>query len=792
MTSEIGDLSDSWTVRGATLLRAKGRLDRTTRFERNNSPAVLKTALDRAARTVRETPAERDGYAVPLHDENAPTASDEYVLWRPDAEQIGWYDTSFGIDGTVRFVSLEEAAETTIGDRLTFWHPDLTPESDEEGDDADDELHGFELPDAEVEPESKLSADERDEFFEKLFEFVDSERETELRANRARHLDSGIETLVGEGIASGPFVALGRTNRRNDVGEFKFQLAEGGANSGGASAADVNLVADEEIYPDSVLLVDVLDESDRSTDGSGGSAESGRSTADADQFPLAVRTTHVEGSVLTLKADRTCSADPARVEELLTDSGRDYWLTHLLNPVPFERRTEALESVAADDSKRDLLTGDRPARFAADGLSVPSVEMDLNEYQRQALKWADDAADLLCIHGPPGTGKTRTLTAYVLHAVWHGDSVLVTAHSNQAVDNLLVGDSTLGDPEPGTLHEVAQRSGGGGDDESDDAEEFSIARVGRNSKNEVVRQHYANASVAAADVVAATTSGAAQFDADRFDVGVVDEATQASRPATAIVLDCARKLILSGDHRQLPPYCADEGMKDDRRHRSLFEHLLDRYGEEISVLLGRQYRMHADIAAFPNDEFYGGSLETAERNRDWRVGELDPLVGIDVDGDERRETGGDSLYNRPEAEVVAEEVARCVEQGLAPEDVGVISMYRGQVGEIRSRLRESDVAGAGRVTVDTVDSFQGGEREAVVVSFVRSNDAGNGGFLELPDEGPRRLNVALTRARKRLALVGDWETLSSVSPGRTPENSCADLYDRLRKKLEREGRMQSR
>ncbi|WP_135855388.1 AAA domain-containing protein [Halorussus salinus] len=777
MTPEIGDLSERWNARDATLLRAKGRLDETTRFERNNSPAVLQTALDRGARTVRETPPERDGYAVPLHDENAPTASDEYVLWRPDSEQIGWYDTSFGIDGTVRFVSLEEAAETTIGDRLKFWHPDLTPESDDESDDApDDDRREFELPDAEVEPESKLSADDKDAFFDELFEFVDSERETELHANRRRHLDSGIETLVGEGIASGPFVALGRTNRTNDVGEFKFQLADGGANAGGGTAGDVDLVADEDIYPDSVLLADVLDESDRSTDASGDSAD------DSGQFPLAVRTTRVEGSVLTLKADRTCSADPARVEELLTDGDRDYWLTHLLNPVPFERRTEALESVASNPSKRDLLTGDRPARFAADDLSVPSVEMELNEYQRQALKWADDAEDLLCIHGPPGTGKTRTLTAYVLHAVWHGDSVLVTAHSNQAVDNLLVGDSTLGDPESGTLHEVAQRS----------EEDLSIARVGRNSKNEVVRKHYANASVAGADVVAATTSGAAQFDADRFDVGVVDEATQASRPATAIVLDCAEKLILSGDHRQLPPYCADEEMKDDRRHRSLFEHLLDRYGDEISVLLGRQYRMHADIASFPNDEFYGGSLETAERNRDWRVGELEPLVGIDVDGDERRETGGDSLYNRPEAEVVAEEVARCVERGLAPEDVGVISMYRGQVGEIRSRLRESDVAGAGRVTVDTVDSFQGGEREAVVVSFVRSNDAGNGGFLELPDEGPRRLNVALTRARKRLALVGDWATLSSVSPGRAPENSCADRYDRLRKQLERAGRMQSR
>jgi superfamily I DNA and/or RNA helicase len=138
-----------------------------------------------------------------------------------------------------------------------------------------------------------------------------------------------------------------------------------------------------------------------------------------------------------------------------------------------------------------------------------------------------------------------------------------------------------------------------------------------------------------------------------------------------------------------------------------------------------------------------------------------------------------------------EEVWTLVENGVAPEDVGVISMYRGQVGCIRSRLQRAGIEGAGRVTVDTVDSFQGGEREAVVVSFVRSNDAGNGGFLELPDEGARRLNVALTRARKRLVLVGDWETLSAVAPHRNEVESCADLYDELRERLEPEGWMRS-
>ncbi|WP_276302623.1 AAA domain-containing protein [Halorussus lipolyticus] len=770
----VETLTEEWNVRGATLLRAKGSLDATTRFERNNSPAVLASALDRASRTVRETPPNRDGYAVPLHEPGTPVTTDEYVLWRPDSEQIGWYDTSFGIDGTVRFVSVEDAAETTIGDRLKYWHPDLTPEAEEQ-------LERFELPGSAVEPQSRLSDDERREFFEEMYEFVNDERDAEQRANRQRHVETGIETLVGNGLAVGPFVSLGRVSHPNSVGRFQFQITEGGRHGGrqsGRDGSDTDLYRDEEIYPDSVFLVDTLD--------------------DADHFPLAVRTTSVEGSVLTVKADRRCSHSPSLVEEALTGDG-EYWLTHLLNPVPFERRTEALDRIRDNQSKRDLLTGSRPAEFSADRLSVPSVEMELNEYQRQALKWADDAEDLLCIHGPPGTGKTRTLTAYVLHAVWHGDSVLVTAHSNQAVDNLLVGDSTLEEPEPGTLHEVACRESEGDGGETDS---ISIARVGHNSTNEVVKRNYENRSVAEADVVAATTSGSAQFDTDRFDVGVVDEATQASRPATAIVLDCSRKLILSGDHKQLPPYSAaepgadgatnaDDETEDEQTHTSLFEYLLERYGDDISVLLGCQYRMHDDIARFPNEQFYGGNLETADRNRNWQIGDLDPLVGIDVGGEEYRESGGDSLYNPPEAEVVAEEVQILTENGVAPEDVGVISMYRGQVGQIRSQLNRAGIEDPDRITVDTVDSFQGGEREAVVVSFVRSNDAGSSGFLELPDEGPRRLNVALTRARKRLVLVGDWETLSQVADHRTPENSCAGLYDDLRKRLARDGLLKS-
>jgi hypothetical protein len=749
--SDIQGLSADWSTRSAALYRSADTPGEETRFGSTISAAVLAAALDRGARTVRESPPERDGYAVVLHEPDEPVPSDEYVLWRPDSEQVGWFDPAFGIDGSVRFVDVAAAADTTLGDRLRCWHPESTPESVELLGDVD-------LPTPRIEPASPLTDDEQAALVERLRDAVDAARDAELAANRERH-----ERTDGDprpsGSATGPFVSLGQAGPRDGVGRFHLQLAEGERTQG-----NVDLVSDEDIYPESLFLLDC--------------------NSDVPEFPVVVRTKRVQDAGVVLTPDRSCDVPPGRVEELLADGDREFWLTHLLNPVPFDRRTDALDSVAASPEKLDLLTGNRPVRFAADELSVPSVDLPLNEYQERALKWADDAEDLLLVHGPPGTGKTRTLTAYALHAAWHGESVLVTAHSNQAVDNLLVGDSTLEEPEEGTLHDFAARDG------NDDS--ISIARVGHNSTNEVVREHYANASVAEADVVAATTSGAAQFDTDAFDVGIVDEATQASRPATAIILDCAQKLVLSGDHKQLSPYAAGESGTPDADDTSLFEHLMERYGEDVSVLLGRQYRMHETIARFPNDAFYGGRLETADRNRDWQLPGLDPLRGVDVAGGERRAADGNSVYNPAEAEVVLEEVETLVEVGVDPADVGVIAMYSAQVDHVRSLLADSDVPGAGRVTVDTVDSFQGGEREAIVVSFVRSNDAGDSGFLTVPEEGPRRLNVALTRARKRLVLVGNFETLSTVGPSRAAAECCAHHYAALRERLAADGLLEGR
>jgi superfamily I DNA and/or RNA helicase len=281
------------------------------------------------------------------------------------------------------------------------------------------------------------------------------------------------------------------------------------------------------------------------------------------------------------------------------------------------------------------------------------------------------------------------------------------------------------------------------------------------------------------DVVVSTMSAAATLNMN-FDVAVVDEATQASQPSSLIPLTMAKKTILAGDHKQLPPYSSSDISESDEMHESLFEYLMDTYDTKVSVQLNRQYRMNDEIAKFPNEEFYEGSLTTDDSSEDSCVGDLSPMVAFHIEGNEKIDDTTKSKYNEEEADVVANQVARIQQEGLEPEEIGVITPYTAQIGIVSEALREnSRVKTPTGIKIDTVDSFQGSEKEAVVVSFVRSNDGGHSGFLTFPDEGKRRLNVALTRAKSRCVLIGNWETLSDVSETKNPDNSCADVYQRL-------------
>jgi superfamily I DNA and/or RNA helicase len=312
-----------------------------------------------------------------------------------------------------------------------------------------------------------------------------------------------------------------------------------------------------------------------------------------------------------------------------------------------------------------------------------------------------------------------------------------------------------------------------------DEREITMARVGHHSEDPVVQQYYQSVDPARADIVGATTSAAAELDVDEFDLVIVDEATQADQPATFIPLLRGEKLVLAGDHKQLPPFCSDETAREEDMHISLFEHFQRVYGEQVSTRLIRQYRMHEDIAAFPSAQFYDGQLEHGDDNRRWQINDLKPMVGHHIQSTEQIRDETKSRYNPDEAELVAQQARLLQMHGVDSSDIGIITAYSAQISEIADALRNEDIEDPDRIEIDTIDSFQGAEREAIIVSFVRSNEAHASGFLAFPDEGKRRLNVALTRAKKRLVVIGDFGTLGATSEHRTEDESCAHIYRAL-------------
>ncbi|POG55068.1 DEAD/DEAH box helicase [Haloferax marisrubri] len=737
------ELFDSWKYSRADLLRVN------TRSKTYDRVPVTEAASNAVDELSIKNPSGK-GYIVPLFSLYEPTPRDKYVIYKPDTGQIGWFDTGFS-GGVERFAAAEKLETTEIGQRLRFWHPSHQSEVEIEFDES-------ELPASTVHPVDSLNKQGRKAFFEELTGFVRSEMDAARESNWEQYEEIELDQAIRRNRVSGPFLPLGKGKDRNGNEVYRFQLAQ---DEGEDDGEPVDIRDGEGIFPKNLCIADI--------DGVGG------------EFPIEVEVMSVDDPIVSLRPRWGSVGNRQTVDKYLCSDTVELWLHDLLNPIPYERQLDAINAVKRNGKKSGLLTGNRPISFSVNKYATIDSPIELNEYQRLALVWADGAEDFVCIHGPPGTGKTRTLTAYVRHAVERGQKVLVTAHSNQAVDNLLVGDSTVHKPDEDTLHEMAQ----------DPVVDLSIARVGSNSKNDVVNAHYTDVSPSSSNVVAATTSGASEFDSNSFDVAVIDEATQASRPATSIVLNCAKKLVLAGDHKQLPPYCADETMQDEEMHISLFEYLLERYGEKTAVLLRKQYRMNEEIAEFPNVAFYGGNLKTADINRDWRVDNLKPLMGIDIEGKEQQESYGKSYYNREEAEAVAKQVKLLVQSDLSIDDIGVITAYSGQISQIKQQVNSLSIPNSRRLTVDTVDSFQGGEREAIIVSFVRSNPDGHAGFLEFPDVGPRRLNVALTRARKRLVLIGNWETLSTIAPHRTEDDSCAPRYAKLAAHIRSRERMLS-
>ncbi len=288
-------------------------------------------------------------------------------------------------------------------------------------------------------------------------------------------------------------------------------------------------------------------------------------------------------------------------------------------------------------------------------------------------------------------------------------------------------------------------------------------------EDEAVKELISNA-----DVICSTnsTAGSKILDKENFDLVLIDEATQATEPSTLIPIVKADKFILIGDHQQLSPTVLSQKAEEEGLEKSLFERLLEEHGLEIKKMLRVQYRMSQRIMDFSSREFYKNSLETAETIKDISIFDLnlsqavgnspaeqvlicqDPIIFLDTKGmnaPEKSKNDSKSLYNRIEAELVMEIINQALSLGLNVNDLGVISPYKDQVKLIKSLTINNGVE------VNTVDAFQGREKELILLSLVRSNQQDNIGFLR----DVRRLNVSLTRAKRRLIIVGDSNTISS-------------------------------
>jgi len=471
-----------------------------------------------------------------------------------------------------------------------------------------------------------------------------------------------------------------------------------------------------------------------------------------------------------------------------------------------QRQRTALERARAARGERlaelrEVLLGNHPPSFRA---ATPLIPLDrgLNASQQQAVQFALSAQDVAVLHGPPGTGKTTAVVELMRQAIRQDQRVLACAPSNLAVDNLLerllaAGEKAIRIGHPARVlpelrthtldllvenHpdvRLANRLSREAQMLRDRAARFTRAKPlpgakremheearrlvddARRLESQVMQQIIDSASV----ICATTTALDSEILGQRtFDLLVIDEACQSTEPSCWIPLTRCNRVVLAGDHCQLPPTVLSSEAQRAGLGVSLLERLMELSGPQISRRLTTQYRMHAQIMQFSSEEFYESSLVAAAEVQGHLLCDLPgatlsevtstPLRFIDTAGagyDESIEPDGESRFNPQEAAIVCDQVQALLTNGVSPADVAVITPYAAQVRYLREKLA------AWAVDVDTVDGFQGREKEAVVISLVRSNRQGEIGFLA----DTRRMNVALTRARRKLVVIGDSATIAA-------------------------------
>ncbi len=430
----------------------------------------------------------------------------------------------------------------------------------------------------------------------------------------------------------------------------------------------------------------------------------------------------------------------------------------------------------------------------------------LNSSQKEAVAKIITANELAIVHGPPGTGKTTTLVQAIKTLLQlQEQQILVAAPSNAAVDLLsekLSGEGLnvirIGNParvserlmsltldskiaEHSSTKEIKKmkkqanelrnmahkykRNFGKAEREQRKALFDEAHRILKDV--EKTEQYITNDLLSKAQVIVATLVGCNHYTIShlKFHTAVIDEAGQALEPATWIPVLKARKLVLAGDHCQLPPTVKSEEAARNGLAETLMEKCVRLHPEAVS-LLEEQYRMHEQIMRFPSRQFYQDRLQANAAVAQHRIAVTEaPLQFIDTAGcgfEEKKE--GTAISNPEEADFVLKHLAQLV-NALIPHHttddfptIGIISPYRLQLQVLKEQIvhRPELRPYLHKITINTIDSFQGQERDIIYISMTRSNTDGTIGFLT----DTRRMNVAMTRARKKLVVIGDSATLS--------------------------------
>ena len=421
-----------------------------------------------------------------------------------------------------------------------------------------------------------------------------------------------------------------------------------------------------------------------------------------------------------------------------------------------------------------------------------------NDSQMAAINGCAVAPRMSIIHGPPGTGKTTTIVGLIQKLAKAEKRILVCAPSNNAVDllakllhqaglNVLrVGNVTrIGDNiaeltlkekarnHPDWQHiksvkieaENAKKIAGkykrkfGQRQKSERREMFQESKELRKWARDL-EDKLMNGIIKEAQVVATTLISAESraLKGLKFKTVIIDEASQALEPECWVAMLKGERVMLAGDHMQLPPTVKSS----EAEELGLSETILDRMSSSLShsYLLNEQYRMHNDILSFSNIKFYNGELRSNAAVADRKLSDEDsPLVFIDTSGcgfNEEQNADSFSKFNPGEFFTIREHILKHLEL-YEGKSIGIICAYAAQVRYVRNTKEETPELNSLDISVDSIDGFQGQEKDVIYISLVRSNETGEVGFLK----DFRRLNVAMTRARMKLIIVGDCSTLSS-------------------------------